>query len=83
MFSMYDVEGGNPGISGRIYPEDDGTVLLICDEDNFDPPFCWSGIKESSKLQFDISEASGTDVLHLAYTNEEGQTYTLAFDRME
>jgi len=82
-FSMYDAEAGNPGISGTMYPEEDGTVLLACDEDDFDPPHCWAGIKENSRLQFDITKAGETEVLHLAYTDEEGRTNTLAFDRME
>ena len=83
IFSMYDGEAGNPGIEGEMYPKEDGTVLLHCGTDDFDPPFCWSGIENVSSLQFAFKEENGTAVLHLSYTNEENQNYTLVFDRMD
>ena len=80
-FSMYDAEAGNPGISGMMYPETDGSVQLDCDTDDFDPPFCWTGIKKDSILQASFGEENGIEVLYLAYTNEAGEVYTLVFER--
>ena len=80
-FSMYDGEAGNPGISGMMYPEADGSVQLHCDKDDFDPPFSWSGFSKQEILTYEIIEEDGIDVLYLTYTAKNGTAATLVFDR--
>lgn len=80
-FSMYDGEAGNPGMSGMLYPEDDGTVYLDCDKDDFDPPFSWNGISTKETLNYQIVNEDGMDVLYLTFTVENGTASTLVFDR--
>ncbi len=80
-FSMYDGEAGNPGMAGMMYPEDDGTVYLDCDKDDFDPPFSWSGISTKETLNYQIVNEDGIDVLYLTFTAENGAASTLVFDR--
>ena len=82
-FSMYDAEAGNPGISGSLYPEEDGTVQLYCDKDDFDPPFSWAGFSTQETLTYEIVEEDGNDVLYLTFTAKNGSAATLVFDRWE
>lgn len=82
-FSMYDAEAGNPGISGMMYPETDGSVQLDCDTDDFDPPLCWNDLKKDSVIYASFGEENGNEVLYLAFANDERDTYTLVFDRWE
>lgn len=64
-FSLYDQEAGNPGIAGTMNlvnaPEDlqnitEGTLDIICGDEDFDPPFCWD-IDYEDSLDFAVPES--------------------------
>ena len=84
-FTLVDVEAGNPGIAGWMYPDGGGNMPLKCDEGDFDPPYHWSamGMKTDSALQYSFHEEDGVEQLYLSYENRKGEVSTLVFDRAE
>lgn len=82
-FSLYDVEAGNPGMAGKLYPDDGGIIRLDCEADDFDPPYLWYilGITEDGQLKYSFHEEDGTELLHLSYENDRGSVSTLVFER--
>jgi hypothetical protein len=65
-FSLYD-KVGNPGISGKMKGDDTGKLGILelnCDEDDFDPPFCWSSLKKNSRIRYKIMS---DDMIKLGY----------------
>ena len=58
-FSLYDFAAGNPGISGKMKGDDTGKLGILeltCDEDDFDPPFCWSKMQTKSRIRYKIMD---------------------------
>ena len=56
-FSLYDKAAGNPGISGTMKGDDTGKLGILeltCDEDDFDPPFCWPKMKHKTRVRYKI-----------------------------
>lgn len=77
-FSMYDAEAGNPGISGTLTINFDGTMTLDCsDSKEFDPPTSWGDMK---KVQ-DVTYEYNGDVLKLTFDNGKDTPSTLIFER--
>ena len=65
-FSLYDTVG-NPGISGKMKGDDTGKLGILelsCNEDDFDPPFCWSSLKKNSRIRYKIVS---DDTIKLGY----------------
>ena len=65
-FSLYD-KVGNPGISGTMKGEDTGKLGILelkCNEDDFDPPFCWSSLRKNSRIRYKIMSE---DTIKLGY----------------
>ena len=61
-FSLYDYAAGNPGISGTMKGDDTGKLGILeltCNEDDFDPPVCWSKMQTKSRVRYKIM-ADGT-----------------------
>ena len=55
-FSLYDAEAGNPGISGKMRGERNatsGTIEVICQEEDFDPPMEWT-MQRQDVISFEI-----------------------------
>ena len=53
---------GNPGISGTMKGDDTGKLGILeltCNEDDFDPPVCWSKMQTKSRVRYKIM-ADGT-----------------------
>ena len=84
-FTLTDVEAGNPGIAGWMYPDGGGNMPLKCDEGDFDPPYLWMemGMKTDSTLQYSFHEDDGTEQLYLIYADRKDTVSTLVFDRAE
>ncbi|MGX8774550.1 MAG: hypothetical protein ACSW8G_05785 [Bacillota bacterium] len=65
-FSLYDTVG-NPGISGTMKGKDTGKLGILelnCNEDDFDPPSCWSSLKNNSRIRYKIMSE---DTIKLGY----------------
>ena len=65
-FSLYD-KVGNPGISGTMKGDDTGKLGILelnCNEDDFDPPYCWSSLRKNSRLRYKIMS---DDTIKLGY----------------
>ena len=79
-FSMYDIEAGNPGISGKIYIESDREMILKCDEsDDFDPPATWSDMECKQVITYNFISKN-----ELQLVFKKGNTKsTLVFDYNE
>lgn len=76
-FSMYDVEAGNPGISGHMEYSSDHEVMLKCGKDDFDPPPGWGKMDYNQSIEYKfVSE----NELQLAYVGNEGR-FTLVFTK--
>ena len=84
-FTLVDVEAGNPGIAGWMYPDGGGNMPLKCDEGDFDPPYLWMemGMKTDSTLQYSFHENNGTEQLYLIFADRKDTVSTLVFDRAE
>lgn len=84
-FTLVDVEAGNPGIAGWMYPDGGGNMPLKCDEGDFDPPYHWMamGMKTDSTLQYSFHENNGTEQLYLIFADRKDTVSTLVFDRAE
>ena len=66
-FSLYDQAAGNPGISGTMKGDDTGKLGILeltCNEDDFDPPFCWSKMPHKSRVRYKIIS---DDTIRLGY----------------
>ncbi len=84
-FSLYDVEAGNPALSGVMYPDHEqayGTVLLDC-KGEFDPPVVWAGMEKDVVLDYRFFSFEGKPYLILSYVDEEGNPASLYFEQME
>lgn len=53
-FSMYDIEAGNPGISGHIKKMTDNYILCDFNQDDFDPPKQWKKLSKKDKIKYQI-----------------------------
>ncbi len=83
-FSMYDVEAGNPGLAGKLYPEyPEKGVVQFRNTEEFEPPSCWSTIEKKQGIYYGFLDEEGTTVLYLTYGDDEGEMHTLVFERME
>ncbi len=70
-FSLYDTVG-NPGISGTMLGSD-GHVLVLCNDEDFDPPFCWD-MDTEAVLDYEADDGQirlGYDGVWLTFTREE------------
>lgn len=75
-FSMYDVEAGNPGISGEIEILSDTELVLNCNaEDDFDPPPTWENMNEEQTITYKFASEYE---LHMMFEND-GNISTLVF----
>lgn len=66
-FSLYDAGAGNPGISGTMKGDDTGKLGILeltCNEDDFDPPVCWSKMQTKSRVRYKIM---ADDTIRLGY----------------
>jgi len=66
-FSLYDQAAGNPCISGTMKGDDTGKLGILelnCDEDDFDPPVCWSRLQKNSRIRYKIMS---DDTIRLGY----------------
>lgn len=61
-FSMYDVDAGNPMLSGSyVLDETAKTITMKCDTVDFDPPKQWKDFKaEESAVSYELSEDKKT-----------------------
>ncbi len=61
-FSMYDVDAGNPMLSGSyVIDESEKTITMKCDPVDFDPPTEWKDFKaEESTISYELSEDKKT-----------------------
>ncbi len=61
-FSMYDVDAGNPMLSGSyVIDESNKTITMKCDTVDFDPPKEWKEFKaEESTVSYELSEDKKT-----------------------
>lgn len=51
-FSMYDVEAGNPSMTGKM-KQNKKTITLKCDHlEDFDPPASWESIKPNETIYY-------------------------------
>ena len=65
-FNLYD-KVGNPGISGTMKGDDTGKLGILeltCNEDDFDPPYCWSSLRKNSRIRYKIMSE---DTIKLGY----------------
>ncbi|MCR4689707.1 MAG: hypothetical protein K5745_09205 [Saccharofermentans sp.] len=51
-FSIYDQEGGNPGISGYMTEDTGSSVVCEFEGDEFDPPYCWELDSSEDTLEY-------------------------------
>ena len=75
-FRMYDVEAGNPVISGDLKIVSDSELVLVCNTDeDFDPPVTWEDMSEEQTISYKfVSEKE----LHMTFEND-GNPSTLVF----
>ena len=67
VFSLYDEDAGNPGISGTMEGKDTGKLGILelsCEGEDFDPPVCWASLKKNSRIRYKIM---ADDTIRLGY----------------
>ena len=79
-FSMYDAEGGNPGIAGKLQVVSKKELKLLCNtEDDFDPPVTWEDMKETQVVTYELVDEKE---VHVTFGYKE-RSSTLAFHKVE
>lgn len=64
-FSIYDVEAGNPGISGKMGNDNGKSIECKFDRGEFDVPSCWTIDSSRATFEYEISN----DTLKLCHNN--------------